>query len=75
MLIIRNRLATYAKHENVTHAIYDITSFHDYKIVNVIHNPHINHNSILMSTFRVREQASPIYECVTVIQINSHLTR
>jgi hypothetical protein len=36
MLIIRNRLATYAKHENVTHAIYDITSFHDYKVVNII---------------------------------------
>jgi hypothetical protein len=36
MLISKSRLATYAKHEKVTHAIYDITSGHDYKIVNVI---------------------------------------
>jgi hypothetical protein len=31
-----NRLAIYSKHAKVTHAIYDITSWHDYKIVNVI---------------------------------------
>jgi hypothetical protein len=36
MLINRSRLATYANHANVTHAMYDITSCHDYKIVNVI---------------------------------------
>jgi hypothetical protein len=35
-LIIKNRLATYAKHAKVTHAIHDITSYHDYKIVNVV---------------------------------------
>jgi hypothetical protein len=74
-LINKSRLASYAKHAKVTQVKIEIIIYHDYKIVNVIHNPHINHNSILMSTFRVREQASPIYECVTVIQINSHLTR
>jgi hypothetical protein len=31
-----NRLASYAKHAKVTHAIYEITSYHDYKIVNAI---------------------------------------
>jgi hypothetical protein len=35
MLIDRNRLATYANHAIITHAVYDITFFHDYKIVNV----------------------------------------
>jgi hypothetical protein len=34
--IIMNRLATYTKHAKVTHAIYEITSCHDNKIVNVI---------------------------------------
>jgi hypothetical protein len=40
-LIIKNRLATYAKHAKVTHAIHDITSYHDYKIVNVIQEFHM----------------------------------
>jgi hypothetical protein len=31
-----NRFAAYAKHANVTHAIYDIASCHDYKVVNII---------------------------------------
>jgi hypothetical protein len=36
MLINMDRLATYANHAGVTHAVYEITFFHDYKIVNVI---------------------------------------
>jgi hypothetical protein len=73
MLTNKSRLATYAKHAKVTHAIYDIASCHDYKIVNVIHNPHNNHPRRLMSTFERSEQASPISEGVVEIQINSHL--
>jgi hypothetical protein len=36
MLINRTRLATYVNHASVNHAVYEITFFHDYKIVNVI---------------------------------------
>jgi hypothetical protein len=36
MLINKSRLATYANHAIVTHAVYEITFCHDYKIVNVI---------------------------------------
>jgi hypothetical protein len=36
MLINRSRLATYANHAIVTHAVYEIIFFHDYKIVNAI---------------------------------------
>jgi hypothetical protein len=36
MLINRSRLATYANHAIVTHAVYEITFCHDYKIVNAI---------------------------------------
>jgi hypothetical protein len=36
MLINRSRLATHANHAIVTHAVYEITFFHDYKIVNAI---------------------------------------
>jgi type IV secretory pathway VirB3-like protein len=36
MLINKSRLATYANHAIVTHAVYKITFCHDYKIVNVI---------------------------------------
>jgi hypothetical protein len=36
MLINRSRLATCANHASVTHAVYDLTFFHDYIIVNVI---------------------------------------
>jgi hypothetical protein len=35
-LINRSRLASYANHASVTHAVYDLTFFHVYKIVNVI---------------------------------------
>jgi hypothetical protein len=38
-----NRLAIYAKHAKVTHAIYEIRSCHDYKIANAI-------QEILMTT-------------------------
>jgi hypothetical protein len=74
-LISKNRLATYAKHAKVTQVIIVITSCHDYKIVNIIHNPHISHNVIPTSTFELSEQASPISEGVVEIQINSHLVR
>jgi hypothetical protein len=59
MLISRSRLATYAKH-----AINDITSYHEYKIVNVIEESSCNHTYVLMSTFECSEQASPISEGV-----------
>jgi hypothetical protein len=36
VLINRSRLATYANHAVVTHAVYEITFCHDCKIVNVI---------------------------------------
>jgi hypothetical protein len=36
MPINRSRLATYANHASVAHAVCDLTFFHDYKIVNVI---------------------------------------
>jgi hypothetical protein len=75
MLINTSRLSTYDKHAKVTHALYDITSCHDYKIVNVIHNPHNNHPHHLMSMFEHSEQASPISEGFTEIRINSHLAR
>jgi hypothetical protein len=50
MLISRDRLSSYAKYEKVMQYI-DITFCHDYKIVNVTHNPHNNHAHHLMSTF------------------------
>jgi hypothetical protein len=34
--LTNSRLATYAKHAKVTHAINDITSCHDYKVVDII---------------------------------------
>jgi hypothetical protein len=43
MLFSNSRLATYVKHANVTLAMYEITSSHDYKIVNAI-------QEILMTT-------------------------
>jgi hypothetical protein len=46
MLISKSRLATYAKHAKVTHAINDITSCHDYKVVNTIQLSHINNNVV-----------------------------
>jgi hypothetical protein len=51
MLISRSRLATYAKHAKVTHAINDITSCHEYKIVNVIQESSCKHTYVLMSMF------------------------
>jgi hypothetical protein len=36
MLMNRSRLVTYANHASVAHAVYDLTFFHAYKIVNVI---------------------------------------
>jgi hypothetical protein len=58
MLINRSRLATYANHAIVTHAVYDIISYHDYKIVNVIQELHnIDHHNIGCSTFECSKQA------------------
>jgi hypothetical protein len=54
---------------------YMKTSCHDYKIVNVIHEILMTPSHHLMSTFELREQASPISEGVTEIRINSHLAR
>jgi hypothetical protein len=72
MLINRSRLATYANHANVAHAMYDITSCHDYKIANVIQElVKYNHHIISCSRFERREQASSISEDVAKIQINS----
>jgi hypothetical protein len=51
MLISRSRLPTYAKHAKVTNVTNDITSCHEYKIVNAIHNLHINHNVVPSSKF------------------------
>jgi hypothetical protein len=51
MLISKSRLATYAKHGKVTHAINDIISCHDYKVINIIQISHINHNVVPTSMF------------------------
>jgi hypothetical protein len=67
-----SRLATYAKHSRVTHAIYEITLCHDYKIVNVI-------QEILITTItsshvlrlHSENKPSPISEGVVEIRINS----
>jgi hypothetical protein len=67
MLISKSRLATYAKHAKVTQVINDITSCHDYKVVNIVELSHINNNVIPTSTFELREQVSPISEGVTEI--------
>jgi hypothetical protein len=67
MLIGKSRLTTYAKHVKVTQVINDITSCHDYNVVNIIQLSHINHNLIPTSMFELREQASPIFEGVTEI--------
>jgi hypothetical protein len=75
MLISKNRLATYAKHAIVTQVINDITSCHDYKVVNIIQLSHINNNVVPTSTFELREHASPISKGVVEIRINSHLAR
>jgi hypothetical protein len=60
-----SRLASYAKHARVTHAIYEIAFYHDYKIVNVI-------QEILITTITLphvlrlhsENKPSPIYEGV-----------
>jgi hypothetical protein len=36
MLINRSRIATCANNASETHVVYDLTFFHDYKIINVI---------------------------------------
>jgi hypothetical protein len=67
MMISWSRLATYAKHAKVTHAINDITSYHEYKIVNVIQESSCNHTFVLMSTFERNEQDLSISEGVMEI--------
>jgi hypothetical protein len=59
----------------VTLVITEVTTCHDYKLVNIIHNPHINHNVIPISTFGLSKQASPISKGVMEIRIISHLAR
>jgi hypothetical protein len=67
MLISKSRLAIYAKHAKVTHAMNEVTTCHDYKVVNIIHNPHNTHNDVPTSTFELREQDSLISEDVVEI--------
>jgi hypothetical protein len=67
MLISKSRLAIYAKHAKVTYAMNEVTTCHDYKVVNIIHNPHNTHNDVPTSTFELREQASLISEDVVEI--------
>jgi transcriptional regulator of met regulon len=75
MLIIKSRLATYAEHAKVSHVINEVTTCQDYKVVNIIHNPHTTNHIILMSTFERSAEASSISEGVTEIRINIHLVR
>jgi hypothetical protein len=72
MLINRNRLATYANHAIVTHAVYEITVCHDYKIVNVIQvytMQTITTSGLLR--LNAAKKPSSISEDVTKIRINS----
>jgi hypothetical protein len=71
-----SRLATYAKHARVTHAIYEITICHDYKIVNVIQE--ILTTTIASShVLRLHSQNKPsaISEGVTEIRTNHQLCK
>jgi hypothetical protein len=71
-----NRLANYAKHARVTHAIYGITSYHDYRIVNAIQQLlNFKHHIVSCSTLEIKKQASPMSEGVVEIGISSHLAR
>jgi hypothetical protein len=71
-LINMSRLATYVKHARVTHAIYEVTSCHDYKIVNVIQEILI---TTITSSHVLRlyseNKSWPMSEGITEIRINS----
>jgi hypothetical protein len=72
MLINRSRLATYANHAFVTHAVYDTISCHDYNVVNIIQVYTLQ--TITMSRvlcLNAANESSSISEDVTEIQINS----
>jgi hypothetical protein len=72
MLINMSRLATYAKYARVTHAIYQTTLCHDYKIVNVTQEILI---TTIISSHVLRlyseNKPSPMSEGVAEIRINS----
>jgi hypothetical protein len=72
MLINRSRLTSYANHAFVTHAVYDIISCHDYKVVNIVQVytiKTITTSGVLR--LNVANKSSSISEDVTEIQINS----
>jgi hypothetical protein len=72
MLINMSRLATYANHASVTQAVYEITFFRDYKIVNV--NQEYIMQTITTSgalCLNAVNKPSSISEDVTETQINS----
>jgi hypothetical protein len=67
-----SRLATYDKHARVTHAIYEITFRHDYKIVNAIQEILITTNTSSHVLHLYSEnKPSPMSEGVTDIRINT----
>jgi uncharacterized protein (DUF1015 family) len=72
MLINKSRLATYANHASVTHAVYEITFSHDYKIVIVIQE-YIMQTITTHGVLRLNAANKPssISEDVAEIQINS----
>jgi hypothetical protein len=72
MLINRSRLATYTNHTIVTHAVYEITFCHDYKIVNIAQvytMQTITTSGVLR--LKTTNKLSSISEHVAEIQINS----
>jgi hypothetical protein len=72
ILINRSRLAPYANHAIITHAVYEITFCHNYKIVNAIQvytMQTITTSSVLH--LNSVNKPSSIFEDVAEIQINS----
>jgi hypothetical protein len=72
LLINKSRLATYANHAIVTHVVYEITFFHDYKIVNAI-QVYTMQTITMSSVLRLNAANKPssISKDVTEIRINS----
>jgi hypothetical protein len=68
MLINRSRLENYANHASVTHAVYEITSFHDYKIVNVIQE-YIMHTITTSYVLRLNTVNKPSSTSEDVVKI------
>jgi hypothetical protein len=72
ILINMSRLATDANHAIVNYAVYEITFYHDYKIVNVIRE-YIMETITTSDVLRLNgvNKPSSISEDVTEIRINS----